>query len=202
MFQGAVGRKVWFMGQEVDLAFFEVPRIVERPVGIERVDLDAAEGIVCCGPPDPHADPEVHRGDFEAAIARGLPLLCANPDIVVDRGHVREWCAGALAQLYTSLGGTALYFGKPHAPIYDLARQRLGATGDLPPDARILCVGDGPLTDVAGAAGAGLDCLFIAGGLAAAETGTPPGGQPDPARLDAYLAAEGFAPRWSIGFLR
>lgn len=202
MFRGAVGRKVWFMGQPQDLAFFEAPRIVEDPVAIERVDLDEAEGIACCGPFDPHADPEGNRPAFEGAVARGLPLLCANPDIVVDRGHVREWCAGALARLYTEMGGQALYFGKPHAPIYDLARRRLAASGPLPADDRILCVGDGPLTDVLGARGAGLDCLFVTGGLAAAETGTAPGGQPEPGRLAAYVAAEGMAPRWAIGFLR
>ena len=91
--------------------------------------LGEAEGIVCCGPFDPFADPEVNRPEFEAAIARGLPLLCANPDIVVDRGHTREWCAGALAELYVEMGGEALWFGKPHAPIYALARERLAATG-------------------------------------------------------------------------
>jgi manganese-dependent inorganic pyrophosphatase len=202
MFRGAVGRRVWFMGQEVDLAFFEPPRLVEAPLAVERVPLDEAEGIACCGPFDPHADPDANRPDFERAVARGLPLLCANPDIVVDRGHSREWCAGALAQLYEAMGGRALYFGKPHAPIYDLARQRLAEVAPLPPDARIVAVGDGPLTDVLGAARAGLDCLFVSGGLAAVETGTAPGGQPDPAKLDAYLAAEGMAPRWTVGFLR
>ena len=59
------------------------------------------------------------------AKQKGLKLLCANPDIVVDRGDTREWCAGAMAQLYTEMGGESLYFGKPHPPIYDLARRRL-----------------------------------------------------------------------------
>ena len=125
MFRGAVGRRVWFMEGEVDLSFFEPPRIVADPVAVERVSLGEAEGIACCGPFDPHADPDENRPDFERAIARGLRLLCANPDIVVDRGHTREWCAGALARLYEEMGGGALYFGKPHRPIYDLARARL-----------------------------------------------------------------------------
>ena len=90
----------------------------------------------------------MNRPAFEAAIARGCTLLCANPDIVVDRGHAREWCAGALAELYVAMGGEALWFGKPHAPIYDLARERLAVTGPVPPDARIVCVGDGPMTDL------------------------------------------------------
>lgn len=200
LFQGAVGSRVWFMGGDADLAFFEPPRVVASPVAVERVPLDEAEGIACCGPFDPQADPEANREDFERAIARGLPLLCANPDIVVDRGHEREWCAGALAALYEAMGGRALYFGKPHKPIYDLARLRLGESGPLPPDARILAVGDGIGTDVAGAAGENLDCLFVTGGLAARETGTVE--QPEPALLAAFLAGQDLAPAWAIGFLR
>ena len=76
--------------------------------------LKEAEGIVCCGPFDPMADPDVNRPDFLYAKQMGMKLLCANPDIVVDRGEVREWCAGALARLYTEMGGESLYFGKPH----------------------------------------------------------------------------------------
>ena len=132
------------------------------------------------------------------AKTKGLKLLCANPDIVVDRGESREWCAGALAQLYTEMGGESLYFGKPHPPIYDLARRRLAALGVS--DARIICIGDGIKTDIQGAMGEDLDCLFITGGLAAQETKTAD--QPDPAALDRYLAAEMLSPTYSIGFLR
>lgn len=199
MFEGAVGRRVHVMGGAHDLDFFEPPRVLENPVALERVPLAEAEGIVCLGPPDPHADPGVHEADFREAVARGLRLLCANPDIVVDRGERREWCAGALARLYERLGGTSLYFGKPHAPIYELAWRRLRALGV--DEARVIAVGDGVATDVAGARGAGLDCLFVAGGLAARETGTAPGGLPDQGRLDALLAAEGEAPRFATGFL-
>ena len=106
------------------------------------------------------------RAQFLQAKTRGLKLLCANPDIVVDRGETREWCAGALAKLYTQMGGESLYFGKPHPPIYDLARRRLEALGKDIPDSRILCVGDGILTDIDGALGEDLDSLFITGGLA------------------------------------
>lgn len=200
MFRGAVGAKVWFMGEDFDLSFFEVPKIVSDPVAIERVPLDQAEGIVCCGPFDRYADPAVNRPEFLLAKTRGLKLLCANPDLIVDRGEVREWCAGALAKLYEEMGGESLYFGKPHPPVYDLARQRLAALGGLPDESRILCIGDGILTDVQGAMGEGLDCLFITGGLAAAETLTAT--QPDPVALDAYLAAQRLDPTYSIGFLR
>lgn len=200
MFQGAVGRKLWYMGAGDDMTFFEPPRIVSDPVAIELVELDEADGIICLGPFDVLADPAVNRPDFLAAKTRGLKMLCANPDIVVDMGDRREWCAGALAQLYEEMGGEALYFGKPHPPIYDLARQRLAALVGLPDESRILCIGDGIATDVAGAAGEGLDCLFITGGLALKETGTDH--HPDEAALADYLATHQQNPTYAMGFLR
>ncbi|MGR3805046.1 HAD family hydrolase [Marinibacterium profundimaris] len=201
MFTGAIGRKVWFMGEpERDLGFFEPPKLLDDPLPIERVELDEAEGIACCGPFDPLADPSVNRPEFLLAKTRGLKLLCANPDIVVDRGEVREWCAGALAQLYTEMGGESLYFGKPHPPIYDLARRRLTALGHDFPAQSILAIGDGIHTDIAGAMGEDLDSLFVTGGLAAADTKTR--GQPDPEALEAYIAREGRQPTFSIGHLR
>ncbi|MFG6636122.1 TIGR01459 family HAD-type hydrolase [Sulfitobacter sp. 1A12126] len=200
MFRGAVGEKVWFIGHPGERKFFELLTILKDPVEIETVPLAQAEGIVCTGPVDAMADPEVMRPEFEQAIARGLKLLCANPDIVVDRGEVREWCAGALAALYTEMGGESLYFGKPHAPIYDLARRRLAALEVDIPDNRILAIGDGILTDVKGAMDEGIDSLFITGGLAAAETATTE--QPDEAKLRAYLDREASAPPYAIGFLR
>ena len=200
MFQGAVGSKVYFIGQPHDQSFFEPLTLVDNPTPIEQTPLDQAQGIVCCGPTDPHADPNDMRSDFLVAKARGLKLLCANPDIVVDRGDRREWCAGALAKLYTDMGGESLYFGKPHPPIYDLARQRLLELGHNIPDSRILCVGDGIITDIYGAMGEDLDSLFITGGLAAAETKTDY--QPNPAALDAYLSAQKATATYSIGKLR
>lgn len=201
MFRGAVGQKVWFVGQPFDETFFQPLHLVENPVKIERVELEDAEGIVCTGPFDPFADPEEMRPQFLYAKQKGLKLLCANPDIVVDRGEQREWCAGALARLYTEMGGESLYFGKPHPPIYDLARARLAEVGG-DPSGPILCIGDGVLTDVKGAMGEGLDCLFISGGLGAAETGTEPGGQPLREKLDAYLAEHQMATTYAIGYLR
>ena len=100
---------------------------------IERVSFEDAEGIICTGPFEELTEtPEDYRGRFLAAKARGLKTaLCQPPDIVVDYGETRIYCAGALAQLYDQMGGESLYFGKPHPPIYDLARrhaQNLGAT--------------------------------------------------------------------------
>ncbi|MBC7132785.1 MAG: TIGR01459 family HAD-type hydrolase [Roseovarius sp.] len=200
MFRGVVGQKVWFIGQPQEVIFFEPINVVENPVEITRVGLEEAEGIVCTGPRDPLADPEVMRPQFLAARARGLKLLCANPDIVVDRGERREWCAGALARLYSEMGGESLYFGKPHPPIYDLARRRLAALGRDVDNHRILAIGDGAQTDIRGAMGEDIDSLFITGGLAAKETRTAEA--PDPDALTAYLAREQVAPRYAIGRLR
>jgi HAD superfamily hydrolase (TIGR01459 family) len=200
MFQGVVGQKVYFIGEDHDQSFFAPMKMIDNPVQITQVPLAEAEGIVCCGPDDPHADPSVYRGDFLYAKTKGMKLLCANPDIVVDRGEAREWCAGALAALYTEMGGESLYFGKPHPPIYDLARRRLAALPGAPDSARVICIGDGIRTDIQGAMGEDYDSLFITGGLAAAETGTTD--QPDPARLAAFVAREVMEPTFAIGFLR
>ncbi|MDG1169321.1 MAG: TIGR01459 family HAD-type hydrolase [Sulfitobacter sp.] len=200
MFQGAVGSKVWFIGQPGEEKFFQPLNLLDNPIEMTQVPLEEAEGIVCTGPQDPMADPSVMRPQFLYAKQKGLKLLCANPDIVVDRGEAREWCAGALAQLYTEMGGESLYFGKPHPPIYDLARRRLTALGTSIPDDRILCIGDGVLTDIKGAMGEDIDSLFISGGLAAAETKTSL--QPDPDALSVYLKREMSSPTYTIGFLR
>lgn len=201
MFQGVVGEKVFFMGEwHRDEGFFEPLHLIENPVPVSLVPLEEAEGIVCCGPFDPMADPDVNRPAFLYAKQKGMKLLCANPDIVVDRGDVREWCAGALARLYTEMGGESLYFGKPHPPIYDLARRRLAETGTMVPDTRILAIGDGIQTDVAGAMGEDIDSLFISGGLAASETGTRR--DPAPEALKRYLQKEMLEPTYTIGQLR
>lgn len=201
MFRGAVGRKVFFMGEwQRDEEFFQPINVIENPVDIEIVPLEDAEGIVCCGPNDPMADPDVNRPQFLYAKQKGMKLLCANPDIVVDRGEHREWCAGALAQLYTEMGGESLYFGKPHPPIYDLARRRLASLGYDIPDGRILAIGDGIQTDIKGATGEDIDSLLISGGLARAETKTQD--QPEKQALEAYLSQEMQSPTYTIGALR
>ncbi len=200
MFRGMVGQKLWFIGQPFDEPFFDPLRIVENPVEITRVPREEAEGILCTGPFDPMADPEDMRGPFLDAKARGLEMICANPDIVVDRGERREWCAGALAKLYADMGGTVHYFGKPHPPIYDLAYRRLAELGKSIDKSKLLAIGDGALTDIPGAMGEEIDSLFISGGLAAAETETTY--QPDAALLKTYLEKENISPTYTIGFLR
>ncbi|KPN64325.1 HAD-superfamily class IIA hydrolase, TIGR01459 [Aliiroseovarius crassostreae] len=201
MFTGAVGNKVFFMGEwERDAGFFEPMQVIDTPVEITRVPVAEAEGIVCCGPFDPMADPDTWRADLMMAKQMGAKLLCANPDIIVDRGEAREWCAGAVARMYTEMGGESLYFGKPHPPIYDLARRRMLAEGRDIPNARILAIGDGIHTDIRGALGEDIDSLFITGGLAREETGTLT--QPDPVKLAQFVADEQISPSFAIGYLR
>ena len=200
MYRGVVGSEVFFIGEDRDLPFFEPIKVVENPVPVTLSKLDSATGIVCTGPFDPMADPAVLRPQLLYAKQKGLKLLCANPDIVVDRGERREWCAGAVARLYTEMGGESLYFGKPHPPIYDLARRRLTALGKDVPDSAILAIGDGAQTDIKGAVGEDIDSLFISGGLARVETKTV--AQPEPQALSAYLEKEISSPTYTIGHLR
>lgn len=201
MAAGMFGRKVFHIGPQRDLPFFQNED--GTPIDVERVPLEQAEGVVCTGLYDDRSEsPENYRLTLMRAKARGLKLLCANPDVVVDVGDQRIWCAGALAALYTELGGEAHYFGKPHAPIYQLARQRaedLGKGGVR--DADILCVGDGIETDIRGGVGEDLDTLFIAGGLAARETGMRKG-EPDPEALIGFLEDAELSPTAAIGHLR
>ncbi|MFW2543037.1 TIGR01459 family HAD-type hydrolase [Primorskyibacter sp. 2E107] len=199
MFRGVVGQKVWFMGQPHDHSFFEPLNMIDDPVDITRVPFEEAEGIVCCGPEDPHAQPDVYRPQLLYAKQKGMKLLCANPDVVVDRGETREFCAGAVAQLYTEMGGESLYFGKPHPPIYDLARRRLAEHRQGVTDAGILAIGDGPATDIRGAMGEDIDSLFITGGLAREETKTSQA--PDKNALNDYISKEMINPTFAMGTL-
>lgn len=203
MLSGAVGTRVWHLGPEKDDGFFKDLPENAPATTIERVALEDAEGIVCTGPFDELSEvPEDYRARLLHAKARGLKLLCANPDLVVDMGDKRIYCAGALAALYTEMGGESLYFGKPHPPIYDLARRRLAAlTGHEPENATILAIGDGIATDVQGAIGEGIDALFVTGGLAAEEFGQDIE-NPAPALLDRWLEDQQMSPAYAIGRLR
>ncbi len=202
MLAGAVGRKVWHLGPDKDDGFFtQVPAQWASAPLIERVPLDQAEGIVCTGPFDELNEvPEDYRARFLMAKTLGLPMLCANPDVVVDLGETRIYCAGALAALYEEMGGEVLYFGKPHPPIYDMARRRLAAMGGVD-EGRILAVGDGINTDIAGAVGEGFDALFVTGGLAADQFGLDIN-SPDAGLVQTWLAARQQDPTYTIGLLR
>ncbi|MBA3325788.1 MAG: TIGR01459 family HAD-type hydrolase [Rhodobacteraceae bacterium] len=202
MAAGLFGRRVYHIGPTRDLSFFL--DATGRPFDVERVPLEDAEAIVCTGLFDDATEtPDDYRATILHAKTRELKLLCANPDIVVDVGTRRVYCAGAIALAYTEAGGESFYYGKPYPPIYALARVKLEALlGAAPADDDILAVGDGIATDIAGAMGENLDALFVTGGLAAAQTDTSPAGGPDPVRLAAFLAAERLDPALSIAYLR
>ncbi|PYF06417.1 HAD superfamily hydrolase (TIGR01459 family) [Rhodobacter viridis] len=202
MFAGAVGRKLWHLGPHKDDGFFtEIPKEWEGRTHVELVPFDQAEGIVCTGPFDELNEvPEDYRPRFLEAKTRGLPMLCANPDVVVDMGETRIYCAGALAALYEEMGGRTMYFGKPHPPIYDMARRRMAEFG-LADDSRVLAIGDGINTDVAGAIGENLDVLFVSGGLAAEQFG-PDVDNPNRDLLRGWLGARQQEPQYTIGRLR
>lgn len=194
---GDVGQDVWHLGPARDGGFFDT---LPKDVKINRMPLSEASGIVCTGLFDDDTEtPEDYRAQLLLAKTKGLKLLCTNPDIIVDKGDKRIFCAGALAALYTEMGGESLYFGKPHPPIYDLARNILTRFGGIE-DADILCIGDGINTDIKGAIGEDLDSLFITGGLARRETGTQD--QPEPDKLAAFLDAAQLSPTFAIGGLR
>lgn len=201
---GDVGFRVHHVGPEKDLGFFTRMAPDIRPARpIERVTLREAEGIVCTGLVDDETEtPEDYRPLILEGTSRGLKMLCANPDILVHRGGRRVWCAGAIARAYAEAGGEVLYYGKPHAPIYMLAGRRLDALGGAPVSRdRILCVGDGLSTDIAGGIGEGFDTLFVTGGIAAGELGPDPR-NPDPVLLERLLAAHELSPLAAIPALR
>ena len=107
-----------------------------------------------------------YEPELRAMSNRGMAMICANPDIVIHRGETLIYCAGALARRYEELGGAVVYAGKPFVPIYDralaLAEQIRGAPIAK---SRLLAVGDGMKTDILGADRAGLDVLFVTGGI-------------------------------------
>jgi HAD superfamily hydrolase (TIGR01459 family) len=206
MLTGAVGRKVYFIGADKDEPFFtdfadDLMDVARREPPIQRVPMDQAGGIICTGLVDDLTEtPQDYRALLLQARNLDLPFLCANPDVIVDFGDKRLYCAGALAEAYEKLGGRTLYFGKPHPPIYDLARRRLA--GLLPgKDAAILCIGDGISTDIQGGQSEDLDTLFVTGGIAATEFG-PDAANPDPALLEPWLQGRAMSPTYAIGHLR
>lgn len=163
--------------------------------GVKVVDAEAAEAILCSGFYDDEKEtPEDYREMLSAFAKRDLPLICANPDLVVTRGDRLIPCAGAIAAFYEELGGRTLIAGKPHKPIYDAAIEVAeGLTGNVD-KARVLAIGDGMPTDVLGAMNYGLDLLFIADGIHAGEYTI--GKHVDEASLKRFLTEKGASPKY------
>jgi HAD superfamily hydrolase (TIGR01459 family) len=201
---GTYGKKIFHIGPNSDEIFFQGLDTEDfyQNINIQLVPLNYAEGIVCTGLFDDSIEtPSDYTELLVTAKKRGLKMLCANPDIQVDRGTHRIYCAGAIADAYNKMGGEAHNFGKPHPPIYDLARNRLNViAGRIVPDKDILCIGDGINTDIRGAVMEDIDSLFVTGGLAAEETNTNK--RPDTAKLAKFLNTSQLTPTYSIGHLR
>jgi HAD superfamily hydrolase (TIGR01459 family) len=159
-------KAVFRIGPERDLPIFD-------GLGLRFVPLEQAEYVVCTGLFDDETEtPENYRELLTRLRARELFMLCGNPDLVVERGDKLVYCAGAIADLYRSLGGEVLYAGKPHRPIYDLALERVaGLRGGPTANARVLAIGDSVRTDLKGATDLGVDCLFVTAGIHAEELG-------------------------------
>jgi HAD superfamily hydrolase (TIGR01459 family) len=154
------GRKLFWIGQERHNS-------VHRGLDPVLAPLQQADYIVCTGMFDDETEsPEDYRAMMLEARERGLTLICANPDIVVERGDRLIYCAGAIAELYRELGGEVIFYGKPHRPIYERAIE-LAAERQSHPIAldRVLAIGDSVRTDLAGAHGFGIDCLFVTRGI-------------------------------------
>jgi HAD superfamily hydrolase (TIGR01459 family) len=168
---------------------------------VEGADLAEAAFICCTGPFDDEREtPEDYRERFVGAVARDLEFICANPDIVVQRGDTLIYCAGALAQLYASLGGRVLMAGKPYPAIYDLALAEAEGHLGRPVDrSRVLCVGDGLPTDIRGANAQGLDVLFVANGIHGGEAVGSDG--LNAAAVADLVRQEGLSARWALADL-
>ncbi|MGB3448136.1 MAG: TIGR01459 family HAD-type hydrolase [Xanthobacteraceae bacterium] len=158
------GKTMFWLGPERDNSIY-------RGLEAAFAPIEKADYIVCTGPFDDETEtPEDYRAMMEQARARNLPLICANPDIVVERGDRLIYCAGAIAELYRELGGEVIFYGKPHRPIYEramtLAEEHRQAKVS---PRRVLAIGDSVRTDLTGAHGFGINCLFVTRGIHAEE---------------------------------
>ena len=157
---GRPGQKVFWLGPERDNSIYRGLDPVLSP-------LEQADYIVCTGPFDDETESaEDYRAMMLRALERKLTLICANPDIVVERGDRLVYCAGAIAELYRELGGEVIFYGKPHRPIYEramaLAAEHRGHPVAL---SQVLGIGDSVRTDLAGAHAFGIDLLFVTRGI-------------------------------------
>jgi HAD superfamily hydrolase (TIGR01459 family) len=158
--------RVLHIGPERDLILLDAVADASgaRP---KLVSLEDAQYALCTGLRNDEAETlDDYEPELRAMAIRDMAMICANPDIVIHRGDTLIHCAGALARRYEELGGSVVYAGKPYAPIYDralaLAERIRGAPIEKP---RVLAIGDGMRTDIAGAARAGLDVLFVTAGI-------------------------------------
>ncbi len=157
---GHPGGKVFWLGPERDNS-------IHRGLELKISPLEQANYIICTGLFDDETEtPDDYRSMMLQARERKLPLICANPDIVVERGDRLIYCAGAIAELYRELGGEVIFYGKPHRPIYERAMELAAAHAGHPiARDKVLAIGDSVRTDLAGAHGFGIDLLFVTRGI-------------------------------------
>ena len=188
-------RRIFHLGPDRDLIIYD-------GLDVELVDYPEADAVVCTGPfNDDVETPEDYAELLPLLRGRNLPFICANPDIVVERGDRLIWCAGALARDYARLGGRTLIAGKPHRPIYEAALAAAAEiTGGDVPSEQILAIGDGVLTDVKGAVDNGFDLLYVTAGIHADEYAGEKG--LDAEKLDAFLKSHGYQPVATIPRLK
>jgi HAD superfamily hydrolase (TIGR01459 family) len=197
------GDRVLHIGPERDLSLFDaaMESTGARP---KLVSLEDAQYALCTGlRHDETETPDDYEAELRTMAKRGMTMVCANPDIVIHRGDTLVYCAGALARRYEELGGSVIYAGKPHAPIYDralaLAEQARGSALDK---RRVLAIGDGMKTDIAGAMRAGLDALFVTGGIHRSVHGEAPESPADPTELQQLYDESDVWPVAAIPLLR
>ncbi|HEV2605709.1 MAG TPA: TIGR01459 family HAD-type hydrolase [Microvirga sp.] len=160
-------RVVHHMGPPRDLPIFE-------GLDLRFGSIAEADYVVCSGfdeEDEREADMDDYRRRLAAMRERNLWMLCANPDLVVERGHLIIPCAGTIAAIYEEMGGEVFYAGKPHRPVYEAAlalAARISGRGAVPRE-RVLAIGDAIRTDIAGAAAFGIDSLLVARGIHTAE---------------------------------
>ena len=188
-------RKLFHLGPERD-------EVIYDGIDCELVEEFEADAVVCTGLFDDETEtPEEYAELLMRLRSRNLPFICANPDIMVERGDRLIWCAGALARDYTQLGGRTLISGKPHRPIYVAALNAASEVlGREVSTEESLGIGDGMLTDIKGAADNGLDVLYVSGGVHAADYGNPQA--PDLELLSEFLEKHGHRPVAVIPRLR
>lgn len=188
-------RRIFHIGGDRDFTLYD-------GLDVELVEEFEASGVVCTGLFDDEVEkPEDYTELLRRLRARNLPFICANPDIMVERGERIIWCAGALARDYAQLGGRTLIAGKPYAPVYEVAMKEVADIVGRPVErSRVLAIGDGMMTDVKGAVDNGFDVLYVSGGIHARDYGDA--SQPDPARLVTFLEKHGYRPVAVIPRLR
>lgn len=186
--QAHAGKSLFHIGPERDLALYEAVAALGTPP--ELSSLDRAGFVVVTGlTGDENGVPEDYDSELDAMLARRLPLICANPDLVVHVGDKLKYCAGAIAERYRGMGGEIIYAGKPHAAIYEACLKQAEASRGRPVDRqRVLAIGDALRTDVAGAVLQGLDILFVTSGIHRDESHRTGDGQLDPDALQGMIA--------------